>query len=227
MRNDKRIVLSGVDFIVGGFRGGGFFKKMNINLSGGAKQAIVEQLLMKTTFLTVASGLLCLVASSQAAMVEVDPARSRIQVDAKATGHEFTGDLKNYTIQAAGDLASHKPTSLNLTWEFNDLKTGDEKRDKEMLKWLGNAKPKGSFSMVKTWDETLDGGKAQGTLTLVGVSQSVLFPYTVKVDGEWVTLDGKVSIDYQNFKLPIIRAMAVMTVDPKLIIRFHVVGKIK
>ena len=34
-------------------------------------------------------------------------------------------------------------------------------------------------------------------------------------------------MDYQDFKLPIIRAMAVMTVDPKLTVRFHVVGKIK
>ena len=46
-------------------------------------------------------------------------------------------------------------------------------------------------------------------------------------DGEWVTLDGKVSLDYQNFKLPVIRAMLVMTVDPALVVRFHVVGKVK
>ena len=182
---------------------------------------------MKSTIIAAASAFICLSVSASAAMIEVDPARSRIQVDAKATAHEFSCDLKNYTIQAAGDVASHKPTSLNLTWEFNDLKTGDEKRDKEMLKWLGSAKPKGSFTWVKSWDETPNGGKAQGTLTLLGVPQTVSFPYTVKVDGEWVTLDGKVSIDYQNFKLPLIRAMAVMTVDPKLIIRFHVVGKIK
>ena len=42
-----------------------------------------------------------------------------------------------------------------------------------------------------------------------------------------MTIDGKVSMDYQNFSLPIIRSMAVMTVDPKLVVRFHVVGKVK
>ncbi|MES2923021.1 MAG: YceI family protein [Verrucomicrobiota bacterium] len=164
---------------------------------------------------------------SSAATFDVDKDRSRIQVDAKATGHEFTGDLKKYTIAAAGAEVANKPTKLDLTWEFGDLKTGDDKRDKEMIKWLGGGKPKGSFTFVKSWEETAIGGKAEGTLAINGVAKSVSFPYTVKREGEWVTIDGKVSLDYQNFNLPIIRAMAVMTVDPKLVVRFHVVGKVK
>jgi hypothetical protein len=49
----------------------------------------------------------------------------------------------------------------------------------------------------------------------------------VKKEGEWVTIDGKAMMNYEDFKLPLIRAMAVMTVNPKLNIRFHVVGKIQ
>lgn len=164
--------------------------------------------------------------SSSAATLEADKDRSRIQVDAKATGHEFSGELKKYTIAAAADDAG-KPTMLELAWEFGDLKTADDKRDKEMVKWLGGGTPKGTFSLVKSWDETVTGGNAQGTLTINGVAKIVSFPYTVKREDGWVTIDGKVSLDYQNFKLPIIRAMAVMTVDPKLVVRFHVVGKVK
>lgn len=162
-----------------------------------------------------------------AATLDVDKERCRIQVDAKATGHEFTGDLKKYTIAVTGDDATLKPVTLNLAWEFGDLKTGDEKRDKEMIKWLGGGKPKGTFTFVKSWEETATGGKAQGLLTINGVPKSVSFSYAVKRDGEWVTIDGKVSMDYQDFKLPLIRSMAVMTVDPKLVVRFHVVGKVK
>lgn len=162
-----------------------------------------------------------------AASLDVDSARSRIQVDAKATGHNFTGNLQKYTIKAAGDVASSKPTELDLAWDFNDLDTADEKRDKEMIKWLGGGKPKGSFKFIKSWDEKAGGGSAQGTLTINGVAKTIAFPYTLKKDGEWVTVDGKVTIDHQNFKLPIVRAMAVMTVDPSLTIRFHVVGKVK
>lgn len=182
---------------------------------------------MKTTFFAALS-ILCISAPVvRSATVEVDSARSRIQVDAKATGHAFGGNLEKYTISAEGDAATNQPTALNLAWNFKDLKTADEKRDVEMIKWLGGGSAKGSFKFVKSWDMKPDGGQAQGTLMINGVSKTVAFPYTVKRDGEWVTVDGKVSMDYQNFKLPIIRAMAVMTVDPKLVIRFHVVGKVK
>jgi polyisoprenoid-binding protein YceI len=182
---------------------------------------------MKTTTIAAIAGFFCATAAARSATVEVDTSRSRIQVDAKATGHEFTGELKKFTLKAAGDAATGKPTDLDLAWDFNDLKTADEKRDVEMIKWLGGGKPKGSFAFVKSWNVKPEGGSAQGTLTVNGVSKSVSFPYTVKRDGEWVTLDGKVSMDYQNFKLPLIRAMVVMTVDPALVIRFHVVGKVK
>jgi len=181
---------------------------------------------MKTILIAAIAMIHCGVSVAQTP-VEVDPVRSRIQVDAKATGHTFGGTLEKYTITAAGDAATHQPTALELAWDFNDLKTADEKRDKEMIKWLGGGKPTGSFKFVKSWNETAEGGKAQGTLTLNGVSKTVAFPYTLKRDGDWVTIDGKVALDYQNFSLPIIRAMALMTVDPNLVIRFHVVGKVK
>ncbi|MES2475324.1 MAG: YceI family protein [Verrucomicrobiota bacterium] len=172
-------------------------------------------------------GLFTLSSWSHGATLDVDKEKSRIQVDAKATGHGFSGDLKRYAISAAGHDSEQTPLSLKMTWEFSDLKTGDEKRDKEMIKWLGGGKPKGTFAFVKSWEESATGGKAEGSLTINGVAKSVFFPYTVKREGDWVTIDGKVSLDYQNFKLPIIRSMAVMTVDPKLVVRFHVVGKVK
>lgn len=174
---------------------------------------------------TACMGLAVMIASG--ASLEVDSSRSRIQVDAKATGHGFTCNLEKYTLKGAGDATSHEPAQLVMTWDFNDLKTGDEKRDKEMLHWLGGGKPQGSFKFVKSWDENPGGGNAQGTLTINGVSKVLAFPYTVKQDGDWVTIDGQVAMDYQNFKLPVVRAMAVMTVDPKLAVRFHVVGKVK
>lgn len=182
---------------------------------------------MKPIVFAIFSSWVAGISALSAASLAVDADRSRVQVDAKATGHNFTGNLSKYTITAAGDAVTLKPTELSLAWKFNDLDTADEKRDKEMIKWLGGGNPTGSFKFVKSWDETPGGGKAMGTLTINGVSKTISFPYTVKKDGEWVTIDGKVSMDYQNFKLPMIRAMAVMTVDPQLTIRFHVVGKVK
>ncbi|NJM38235.1 MAG: YceI family protein, partial [Akkermansiaceae bacterium] len=169
----------------------------------------------------------CAVALSQAATLDVDEGNSRIQVDAKATGHGFTGTLEKFTCKAAGDKTTNKPEALSITWDFTDLKTADVKRDAEMIKWLGGGKPKGSFSFVKAWDEKPEGGKAQGTLTINGVSKTISFPYTVAREGANMTIDGRVTIDYKTFGLEMIRSMMVMTVDPKLVIRFHIVGKVK
>src|SRR5687768_17189319 len=62
-------------------------------------------LLMKTILVAVGTGIL-LSPFSRSAQLEVDVGRSRIQVDAKATGHGFTGSLQKYEAKIAGDAAT-------------------------------------------------------------------------------------------------------------------------
>jgi len=159
--------------------------------------------------------------------LEIDKKRSRIQVDAKATGHSFTGTLDDYSVSANGNTKTNEPTSFSLNWNFIDLKTGEPKRDKEMINWLGGGQPKGSFLFSKTWVDDKGLHRAMGSLAIHGVAKDISFAYTVSKEGEWVTIDGYAQLDYETFSLPIIRAMAVMTVDPKLTVRFHLVGKVK
>lgn len=192
-----------------------------------ARTAKLHTLTMKTRIILTLAAILPMFAAAHAASLEVDKGRSRIQVDAKATGHKFTGTLKDYTVTVSGDAASLAPQAFELAWSFKDLDTDDAKRDKQMIEWLGGADPKGSFKFTKSWTGKDGAPHGTGTLTIHGVSKEISFPYTVTKDGDWVTIDGKVAMDYQNFKLPVIRAMAVMTVDPQLVVRFHVVGKVK
>lgn len=174
---------------------------------------------------------LCLLTHSviplQAASLEVDKPRSHIQVKASATAHSFTGTLKAFEAKVTGDVISLKPTGFDLNWKFSDLDTADPKRNAEMIKWLGDADPKGSFKFIKSWTDNAGMTNGMGTLTIHGASKTLGFPYTAKQENGWVTIDGKVFMDYQNFNLPIVRAMAVMTVDPKLEVSFHIVGKIR
>jgi hypothetical protein len=130
-------------------------------------------------------------------------------------------------MRGTGNGGTLDPTALDLRWDFGDLKTGDVGRDAEMIKWLGGGKSPGSFKFVKSWTDPQGVTHAQGTLTIHGVPKTVDFPYTAKKAGDKVILDGKVVINYQNFNLPVVRAMLVMTVDPQLVIGFHVVGKVK
>lgn len=182
---------------------------------------------MKKPILLPLAVMLCGSMIARPAELAVDKERSRIQVDAKATGHGFTGTLNDYTIKVTGDAATSAPAAVSLKWDFNDLKTGDEKRDKEMIKWLGGGKPTGSFSFGKSWKDGAGNQNAEGKLTINGISKTITFPYTAKREGEWLTIDGTAKLDYEDFKLPIIRSMAVMTVDPKLSVRFHITGQVK
>lgn len=162
-----------------------------------------------------------------AATLRVDKTRSRIHVDASATGHDFTGTLKDFTAKGSGEKSTLDPSGFELQWSFKDLKTGDEKRDHEMIKWLGGGDPKGSFKFTKSWTEKNGTKKAMGTLTIHGVSKTIAFPFTATADGDWVTIDGTASLNYKNHKLELIRSMGFMTVDPSLVVRFHLVGKIQ
>ena len=192
-----------------------------------AMKAEITYHIMNHRIIKTLGALLAMSAFCQAATLEVDKQRSRIQVNAKATGHNFTGTLKDYKATVSGDAGSLAPSGFGLSWSFSDLDTADAKRDVEMIKWLGGGAPKGSFKFTKSWTDKAGKTSCMGDLTINGVSKTISFPYTAKKEGAWVTIDGKVTMDYQNFKLPLIRAMAVMTVEPKLEVTFHVVGKVK
>lgn len=166
-----------------------------------------------------------MVASASAETLKVDKAKSRIHVDARATGHSFTGTLEDYTITASGDPTTLAPTALTLAWTFTDLKTGDASRDQKMISWLGGGAPKGSFKFLKSWQK--DGENyAMGEIAIHGTTKTLSFPYTVKKEGNWITISGTASLDYEDFKLPIIRSALVMTVNPRLTVRFQIVGQL-
>jgi polyisoprenoid-binding protein YceI len=186
----------------------------------------VEPILMKLIVTSLAA-VWAMASLASAGTLNVDQQASWLKVDVKATAHSFTGGLDKFEATVVGDDTTLEPKTAVLRWNFSDLNTGDDKRDKEMVKWLETGShPKGEFRMNKTWK---DGGKtyAQGVLSIHGVTKTVSFPVTAKRDGDKVAIDGEVWLDYQDFSLPIIRMMAVMTVDPKLKVRFHLVGSVK
>ena len=187
--------------------------------------SMVTSYSMKTLLVSVFSSSLLLIGSAHAGSFKVDKKLSKITVDAKATAHSFSGTLNDYVVKGSGSSSSLKPSSFVLEWKFKDLDTDDEKRNAEMIKWLGEANPKGSFKFIKTWTAKDGRQWAKGDLKIHGVTKAIAFPYSVKKDGDQVIVDGTAQMDYQDFKLPIIRAMLVMKVDPKLIVNFHVVGK--
>jgi polyisoprenoid-binding protein YceI len=184
--------------------------------------------LIKTPIAALGITLAMLTTYARAGEFVVDKAKSSIQVDVKATGHDFTAKLNKYTIKVTGSADKAHPDSVKLTWNFKDLGSGDAKRDKEMLHWMEHAKlPSGSFTLSSFTKRTDGKMWAKGNLKIHGVSKVVQFPVTSVRKGKSLTVSGAVRIDHQNFGLKKIRKVLLLTVDPVLNIRFKLHGTIK
>ena len=162
---------------------------------------------------------------SSALLVDIDPDASRIGIAVRLSMGSFKGVLERYETRiqiAAGD----KSVSMaELDFDFSDLKTGNKRRDKDMLKWLDHENhPKGSFLLeeLAAQGEQLE---ARGTVTIHGVSKPIAFPVTIAFEGEHVTAEGSAKLNFLDFDLKPIRKMLFITVKPEMIIDFHLEGR--
>ena len=179
-------------------------------------------------------GLILVVLSTtgEAATFAVDPGKSHITVSADATGGGFKGYLRKYEASIIGDAATLKPSSAKVTWNFADLDTKKEGRNKKMLKWLEvGSYPSGSFVLKRIFDKKTAGVNqtyAYGTITIHGVSKKLVFPISTAKKGDFLTISGRASLDTEtDFKLPIIRMALIAKVSPKLTVDFSLTGTIK
>jgi polyisoprenoid-binding protein YceI len=162
---------------------------------------------------------------SSALLVDIDPDASRVGIAVRLSMGSFKGVLEKYETRiqiAAGD----KSVSMaELDFDFSDLKTGNKRRDKDMLKWLDHENhPKGSFRLeeIAAQGEQLE---ARGTVTIHGVSKPIAFPVTIALEGEHVTAEGSAKLNFLDFDLKPIRKMLFITVKPEMIIDFHLEGR--
>jgi len=164
-------------------------------------------------------------AGLRASEFKVDKARSKVTVDVKATGDDFTAKLEDYRADILVDEKTHQPTNAVFSWDFKDLKTGKAKRDKAMLEWMGVPKySQASFTFQK-WDMKDGITYANGIMDLHGIKKALTFPVTLEHKGEEMSIQGRARMDHQDFNLKIIRMFLLFKVDPRLEIGFELRGK--
>ncbi len=156
----------------------------------------------------------------------VDKTNSSVLIDVKATGDSFTGKLNSYTAVIQGDQATKKPSKVTFGWDFLNIKTGKDKRDKKMISWL-ETKSKGSFTLDSFTKRTDGRTWAKGKMTIHGVTQVIEFPAKVLAKGGRMTIRGTAVIDTRKFKLPIIKMVGLFKVDPLVTVRFSLRGTLK
>jgi polyisoprenoid-binding protein YceI len=157
--------------------------------------------------------------------VNIDADASRIGIAVRLSMGSFKGVLEKYDARiriAPGEKFIGK---AELDFDFADLKTGNKRRDKDMLEWMDYENhPKGSFRLegLAAQGEQLE---ARGTVTLHGVSKPIAFPVTIAVEGERATAEGSVKLNFLDFDLKPIRKMLIITVKPEVTIDFHLEGR--
>ena len=161
-----------------------------------------------------------------AALLQIDPGQSGIEVAVKSTAASFIARLEKYQAVIEFQSTQELPSKADLSFDFKDLKTGVQGRDSHMLHWLEYSKnPTASFHL-KTWHVENGQAYAVGELTIHAVQREIRLPVVVKHQGETYDIQGSTELDHRDFGLPKIRQALLFTVDPHLKIKFHLVGRL-
>ena len=157
----------------------------------------------------------------------LDPEHSSIEVMVHATLDTFMGRLEKFQTDIVIDPEHARTRRAVVTFAFADLKTGRPGRDRDMLAWSEN----NQFPVVRFQMETLEQTpglptQAHGSLKIHGIEHATTFPVSFLIEGPLYAIDGEVILDYRDFGLPIIRKYFILTVDPRLRVRFHLQGRL-
>ncbi len=175
--------------------------------------------------IALAAGFVVMAIAVSAAPLEIDPQQSKIEVAVSCTMDSFVGHLEKFQATIDCDPTASLPTKANVSFDFADLKTGDKDRDLAMLKWLGCDTNRTASFHLTSWSQTGTTDIAQGELKIHGVTVGVQMPVVVQHDATAWDISGQTVIDCKDFNLPKIRKALILTVNPKLKVKFHLMGK--
>jgi len=156
----------------------------------------------------------------------MDHAESHVDIAVKSTLYSFVARLEEFDVAITLDPENGRVESTVFHADLSALKTGITDRDHNMSVWL-QAK---EFPQVVFELGSVDRGPngaltAHGRFQLHGQLHDIRFPMTVSLSRGLTTIDGTVTLDTQDFGLPIIRYW-VLTVDPVLQVHFHLQGSL-
>jgi polyisoprenoid-binding protein YceI len=177
-------------------------------------------------FVTIGAVVFALAVRVQAALLQIDYQQSKIEVAVSSTIDSFVGHLDEFTAEIDCAPAVKFPAKAAVHFDFANLKTGNTNRDSAMLKWLEYSSNQKASFVLDGWDRSGTTNLALGQLTIHGVTQVIRMPVTIENTNDVWTISGQSQIDYRDFKLPKIRKMVVLVVDPHLKVDFHLVGKL-
>jgi len=132
----------------------------------------------------------------------VDPAASQLGFTGKVSGEAFKGQFRRWSAQIAFDPKALAASKVSVAIDVGSASSGDADRDQAMPTddWFAAGKyPKATF--VTQGFKDLGGGHYQaiGALSLRGVTQPVVLPFTLAISGDTAHMNGAVALNRTAF----------------------------
>jgi polyisoprenoid-binding protein YceI len=159
--------------------------------------------------------------------LQLDAARSRVDIEVKATVDSFVGRLERYEAQVLVDPEVGSVRQARFAFHFSDVRTGKEDRDEQMHAWQDTPRhPDGIFVLRHLSRDAEGRTLATGTMTLHDRAREITVPVSVTRDGSLYAIDGDATLDTRDFGLPVIKKFLFLKVDPEVHVRFHIQGRL-
>ncbi|WP_269525515.1 YceI family protein [Coraliomargarita parva] len=172
----------------------------------------------------------CLLAAQlHAGNFKMDPAKSSLSVDVKASPpHKFTCVAQDFScdIELAPDTLS--VVSASCHFPFGSLDSEKASRDKKMREWIEISQyPEGVFTLTsESMDADGQTRLGSGQFSMHGQTREVELPYRIEQTEGKVIIEGSCELKYTNWDLEIIRLL-FFTVKPDLTVHFHLEGQVQ
>ena len=169
---------------------------------------------------------LALAALPAAAQQKVDPAKSHIRFVTKQMNVPVDGHFRKFDATVAFDPAKPEATKAEFEVDLGSIDLGNAEGETEAKRkaWLNiDAFPKARF--VASSVKSLGGGRfeAAGPLTIKGVSQNVVAPFTLTEAAGVRTVEGQFALKRLQFKIGEGPWSDTDTVADEVLVRFRFV----
>jgi len=133
---------------------------------------------------------------------EMDRGASRLEFRSAMSGDEFTGAFQDFDVEIVLDPDNLEEARIVATVATASARTGDRQKDKAMPggDWFDSRTHE---TAVFEADDIVETGKgayeARGTLSLRGVEQPFVLPFTLDIDGDRARAAGEATIIRTEF----------------------------
>ena len=153
---------------------------------------------------------------------------SRLFAECSSTAHDFVAEVDSptVTVETSDDAIGVKSAKVSFT--YDDVKTGDGDRDKDMRKrFNGKDHPAIVYTVESFVHDPKAGLVAKGNLEWNGRSRALDIPVKLERKGSHLRVEATFRLDHRDWGLEKIRSYMFFTVDPELAFTVKLEGELK